>query len=118
MRLTFIQFFILGFASFRITHLIVFDKITAFLRAPFFDEFTMKDEDGNDAVYIAPKKSGVRGWIGELLSCYWCTGIWVSIALFLSALYFPKWAEPVIIIFAIAGVASLIESAVQKWGGE
>ncbi len=29
------------------------------------------------------KGKGLRKWIGELLSCYWCTGVWVS-AFFIS----------------------------------
>ncbi|RLQ97165.1 DUF1360 domain-containing protein [Falsibacillus albus] len=114
MHLTLLQFIILSFASFRLTHLLVFDKITSFIRAPFFEEFMEKDENGKEELYIMPKQSGVRGWIGELLSCYWCTGIWMAIFLFLFAKYVPYIADPVILILAVAGVGAFIESIIQK----
>ncbi|MDQ7860281.1 DUF1360 domain-containing protein [Peribacillus frigoritolerans] len=26
-----------------------------------------------------PKEKGLLGWIGQLLSCFWCVGVWVSL---------------------------------------
>lgn len=103
----------LGLASFRLTRLIVFDKITEPLRRPFFIEIMEGDE-----VYLIPKEKGFRKWIGELLACYWCTGVWASIALVF--LYMSKWvfAELVILILAIAAIASIIEVLVSKWIGQ
>ncbi|SEN15724.1 Protein of unknown function [Mesobacillus persicus] len=104
---------ILGLASFRLTRLIVFDKITEFIRAPFFDEMV----DGEE-VYLVVKPNGIRRWVGELLNCYWCTGIWVSAALFISYFYLPVLLTPVILIFAIAAIASIIETIISTWLGE
>ncbi|WP_153124974.1 DUF1360 domain-containing protein [Peribacillus tepidiphilus] len=108
------HFLLLGLASFRLTRLIVFDKITEFLRSPFFDEVE-EEENGVKEIYFIPKKDGLKGWIGELLSCYWCIGVWVSIILVFSYYFIPSWSGPVITVLAVAGLASFFETAVQNW---
>ncbi|QHE61019.1 DUF1360 domain-containing protein [Rossellomorea vietnamensis] len=115
MQLTFIELFALGLAIFRLTHLLVFDKITEFLRAPFFDEYVEVEENGEEAIYLSPKKGGLKGFIGELLSCYWCTGIWVSGFLYGGYCFFPLYFIPLITILAVAGIAAILEAAVQSW---
>ena len=109
-----LEFILLSLASFRLTRLIVYDKITAFLRKPFFDEVEKKNKKGEVEIYIIPKKSGIKGWIGELLSCYWCTGIWSAIIIVAALFFFPYWSNPVIVVLAVAGLASLIETIVQR----
>ncbi|MFI8577164.1 DUF1360 domain-containing protein [Rossellomorea aquimaris] len=106
---------ILGIAVFRMTHLIVFDKITEFLRSPFFDEVPEMSEDGVEEIFLVPKKGGIKGFIGELLSCYWCTGIWVAVFLYGGNVIFPQFFFPIITVLAVAGVASILEAAVQSW---
>ncbi len=106
--------FLFSLASFRLTRLIVFDKITAFIRSPFHEEIDELDEDGNTVTYIKIKGSGLRSWIGELLSCYWCTGVWCSAFLYLFWLGVPSIAEPIIILLAIAGLAGILETLVSK----
>ena len=115
MKITLLQFLVLSFASFRLTRLVVFDKITEFLRRPFFEEFLEINENGEEEVYLLPKKNGLKGWIGNLLSCYWCTGIWIAACLYLCWLWIPLYSTPIILILAIAGGGALLETAVQHW---
>lgn len=115
MELTFVDLIALGLAIFRLTHLVVFDKITEFLRAPFFDEYVEVEENGEEAIYLSPKKGGLTGFIGELLSCYWCTGIWVSIFLYGGSILFPLYFTPLITLLAVAGIAAILEALVQSW---
>ena len=103
--------FVLSLASFRMTRLIVYDQITLFIRKPFFIEEEM-EEDGE--VYYVPYPRGIRGWIGSLLNCYWCTGMWVTILLYIVYTCVLTETMHVILIFAIAGIAAIIESIVQK----
>ncbi len=100
---------ILSLASFRLTRLIVFDKITERIRSPFFDEVT---EDGE--IYLVPKEKGIRKWIGELLNCYWCTGVWSSALLFIVYVFFPVIGVPLAFILSIAAVAACIETVISK----
>ena len=109
---------IVGLAVFRLTRMIVFDKIMEPLRRPFFTEIEEKDESGKVEIYLIPKEKGFRRWMGELLSCYWCTGFWVS--LFFTFLYMTHSivGEIFIFIFAVAAISSLIEVLVTKWLGK
>ncbi|AZB42401.1 DUF1360 domain-containing protein [Bacillus sp. FJAT-42376] len=98
-----------GLAIFRLTRLVVFDKITDWIRRPFHEEYEVNGE-----IYIKMKGKGWRKWIGELLSCYWCTGMWCTAFLYGSWLLWPAGAEPLICILALAGLAGVIESAVSR----
>lgn len=72
MKLTVLELIIMGLAVFRLTHLIVFDKITEFIRSPFFNEITEADENGLEEVYLVPKEGESEG-LSE--SCYHATGV-------------------------------------------
>lgn len=112
-----LMFFIFSFAVFRLTHLFVYDKITSFIRAPFIEEIQITEEDGTVSTYMKIRETGLRKFFGELLSCYWCTGIWVSALLLLCYEWIPKVAEPIILLLAVAGVAAIIETLVSRWMG-
>lgn len=105
---------VLGLAIFRLTRLIVFDKIMEPFRRPFFTEIEEKDEQGKVEIYLIPKEKGIRSWIGELLSCYWCTGFWVSLCVTLLYMTHSMVGEIFIFIFAVAAVGSLIEVLVSR----
>ncbi|MBM6618190.1 DUF1360 domain-containing protein [Bacillus suaedaesalsae] len=101
-------------ASFRLTRLIVFDEITSIIRRPFHEEVVETDEDGMTNTYLVIKGNGLRKWFGELISCYWCTGIWSSAILYGGWSIWPTVMETVMIILAIAGAASIIETIVLR----
>ncbi|WP_415761303.1 DUF1360 domain-containing protein [Priestia megaterium] len=108
--MTWIYLTLFVFATFRLTRLIVFDKITAFIRKPFHKIVEDQDEEGNRITYLEIKGKGLRRWIGELLSCYWCTGIWCAVGIYFSYVAVPDIAIPIITILAIAGCAGIVES--------
>ncbi|MED4403236.1 DUF1360 domain-containing protein [Metabacillus fastidiosus] len=112
--LTFLYLIIFSLAVFRLTRLFVFDKITEFIRRPFHNEVEEMNENGNVETYIEIKGNGLRAWIGELLSCYWCTGVWCSAFLYGIWLIWPSITEPLLIILAVAGAAGMIETIVTK----
>ncbi|MGM7636165.1 DUF1360 domain-containing protein [Bacillus sp. Hm123] len=113
MDMTVLEMLIFILASFRLTRLMVFDEITELLRRPFFVEVMEKTGNGELETFIVPKEKGVVGFLGRLLSCYWCTGVWVAAFWVLFYFCFPLIAEPLLLIFAIAGGAALVETVVQ-----
>jgi hypothetical protein len=115
MNIDLLTFIVLGLACFRLTRLIVFDKITESLRQPFFDEIAEENEDGAVEVYYLPKSTPIKKFIGELLSCYWCTGVWISAAVITGYFFLPALFVPIILVFAVAGLAAILESVVQLW---
>jgi hypothetical protein len=109
-----LNFLMLIFASFRLTRLIVYDTLTEFLRRPFHNTVEEVLPDGKTESYIEIKGTGIRYWIGELLSCHWCTGFWSTVIVYSSYLLWPRYAIPVITILAIAGCASIIQTSLEK----
>ncbi len=114
MDFSFMELIVLALASFRLTRLVVYDTITNFIRKPFSEETQELNEKGEIETYIILKKGGIRGFIGELLNCYWCMGVWSSIILIIIYCLFPLIANPIILVLAVAGLAALIETIVQR----
>ncbi|APH68065.1 sporulation protein YjcA [Bacillus spizizenii] len=115
MVINWLSLFLLSLAVFRLARLLVFDTIMAPLRSLFHEEKEEKDADGNIETYIVIKGTGVRAFIGELLSCYWCTGVWCAGFLILCQALIPQIAQWLILLLAIAGLAGIIETLVSKW---
>lgn len=103
MEISWMAFTMIVLASYRLTHLIVFDKITEFIRNPFLIKKKISDKETK----MIPKSS-----IGYLLTCYWCTGIWCAILLGGLYLWIPSIAQYIIFILAIAGGQAILESFV------
>ena len=89
----------LALGTFRLVHLLTYDKIFGLVRALFMD--------GKEAKL----KKATRGWrrlICEFFECIWCTGIWS--ALFAVTVYLlGTWGRFTIIVLAVAGLGSLFQ---------
>lgn len=109
-----LSFVVFALASFRLTRLFVFDTITAPFRRLFHEEQEEVNEQGEVETYIIIKGEGLRSWVGELLSCYWCTGIWCTAALLLIYILFPVISMWLNLLLAIAAAAGIIEAIVSK----
>ncbi|MCY8473081.1 DUF1360 domain-containing protein [Bacillus halotolerans] len=106
-HLSWLTFFMLILASYRLTHLIVFDKITEFIRKPFMKKKRTVDANGHMNEKNVPASN-----FGYMLNCYWCAGVWCAILIGLGYLFLPDIAVPVIFILSIAGAQAILESAV------
>ncbi|MDQ6595998.1 DUF1360 domain-containing protein [Bacillus salipaludis] len=104
--ISWITYIMLILASYRLTHLIVFDKITEFIRKPFMKKVEVETEEG------IKLKEVPASMFGYLLKCYWCAGVWSAILLGGAYLLFPKITFVFIFIFSIAGGQSIIETFV------
>lgn len=98
---------LLALASFRITRLVVYDKITRWFRELFADSYEF-EENGIRYVAVRPFGSGLRHTIGDLLQCPWCIGFWGALATCTAYVLFP-WAWFVILFLAVAGAGSLLQ---------
>ncbi|MGE5675020.1 MAG: DUF1360 domain-containing protein [Mycobacterium leprae] len=83
-----LELLLLILASFRLTHLIVFDGITEPIR-----EFLAN-----------------RPFLGPLVQCHWCMGVWVSGFLLLLHFLWPPVGNVLILLLAVAGGQALLES--------
>ncbi|GEL76233.1 DUF1360 domain-containing protein [Tenuibacillus multivorans] len=105
--LNWLTYLMIILASYRFTHLIVFDKITEFIRKPFLKKKKVQDEEGHEETKEVPTSK-----FGYLLNCYWCAGVWSAIFIALGYLYIPDLALPIIFILSIAGAQSILETFV------
>ncbi|HVZ76328.1 MAG TPA: DUF1360 domain-containing protein [Candidatus Paceibacterota bacterium] len=106
------DFLIMALAAFRITRLIVYDKIARWFR----ELFVMRREverNGKTYVEIHPYPRGFRHTIYDLLQCPWCIGIWAGLIVIVCYFIFV-WAWSVILFLAIAGVGTLL----QLWANQ
>lgn len=105
-EISWMMFIMIILASYRFTHLIVFDKITEFIRNSFLIKKVVVEEGHKKTKKVPDSK------LGYLLNCYWCTGIWSAIIFGLGYLLYPGIFIPAIFIFAIAGGQTIIETFV------
>jgi hypothetical protein len=90
---------LISLAIFRLVRLFSYDVITQFIRDWF----------------VGARENSFGHTLGALLNCPWCTGLWFS--WFVVFFYFAlPYSWPVIIILALAGVASLIQ-VLSNWIG-
>jgi len=93
------DFLLIALATFRLIRLVSYDIITAFIR-----DFLGTYEKGT---FLRP--------LGSLINCPWCSGLWF--AFFVTFFYFASpFAWFVILILAIAGVASMFQLTANLLG--
>jgi len=128
-----LELVVLALAAYRITRFLVRDSLIGFgpdsgsamsVRVDRFAYFGAADDgpDGTD-------RSWLRGKIGDLVTCMWCLGFWVSAAVYLVwtgtapvlepadwARAWEAWnltAQDVVAIFAVAGAQGYISSRIN-----
>lgn len=117
---------ILIFAAYRITRFFVEDSLLGFgpnsesrmsVRVDRFAYFDETDEDVQNGERVDGEgRTWLREKVGDLLTCTYCLGFWISAAVYLSfVLATDSWdlAEPVvhgISVFAVAGGQGFLNS--------
>lgn len=107
--LSLMDFIVLSLAAYRLTHLLVFDKIFE----PIRNFFVKRDFSGPIPSYTL-QGGLIRSYMGKLLICPWCAGIWVSGFLTLACWKFYETAIWICYWLAAAAVLSLIETFWMK----
>lgn len=100
---------LVALAVFRVTRLLVYDKITRWFRELFMHRRTIPATGSSPAyVELMAYSSGPLRTIYELLRCPWCIGVWAALVV-VYAYFMYNWAWYVILILAIAGAASWLQ---------
>lgn len=97
---------VLAFAAYRATRIFTKDSITSDLRARLY-AWAWNDDHGQAADPIA--RSPMRTYVYEGLTCSFCLGVWVSLALYLLWRHAPD-ARGLIVVLAVAGGQALLAS--------
>ena len=102
-ELTALDFTLITLATYRLIRLVVYDRITAFIREQFWDARVLKTK-----IELVKPASGPRRTIADLLSCPWCFGVWAAAFVTFCYLLTPYAFFPVLFM-ALAGVATFIQ---------
>lgn len=97
-----------GMAVYRGADLISTETVTQVLRAPFVD----LEKVGHGAKEI-PKKEGLVGSIGDLVTCPSCTGAWLGALLVYGYLLWPQLFSVIIFTIAVSGLERFFRRSVQ-----
>lgn len=87
-----------GLAAFRLTRLVVDDTITDKARSL---TLTTAERIGG---------SSASDFAADLLSCYWCAGMWVSAGVVCARTCAPRMWRPVAATLALSAIAGLLGS--------
>ncbi|MGB9385760.1 MAG: DUF1360 domain-containing protein [Pseudolabrys sp.] len=90
---------LLGLATFRLIHLISYDRVLDFARV------LVMDSEGSRL------KAADRGWrrvVCELMECLWCAGLW-SALIVVTAYAMGNWGRLGTLLLAVAGLGSLLQ---------
>lgn len=97
-------------SAYRITHLVVFDKVFEPIRNLFVRRHYLAHEYGGFHVFFELQGGKVRRFIGQIMNCFWCAGVWVSAVVVALYVFGPTWITWVYIALAAAGVIGIIET--------
>lgn len=105
---------LMAFAAFRLTRLVVYDKIMRWFRELFVQKHEF-EKGGEMWIELVPYKSGLLATLHDLLGCPWCVGFW-SALIIAFVYYIFAWSWFVIFFLALAGAGSLIQLAANAIG--
>ncbi len=97
-------------ATFRLTRLFVYDKITAFFREQFLDVV-----EGREGMALVKPEKGPRRTLADLFSCPWCIGMWAAGTVTFFYLLTP-YAFFVILMLAIGALGTLLQLVANMIG--
>lgn len=105
---------LLGLATNKLSRLITKDAVTTPLRAPFTE---FEEHGGPAELNEAPRGSGLRHSLGEMLSCPFCADVWVATGLTAANVLAPRFGRVVTAGLAAVGIADYLQfgySAAQQ----
>jgi Protein of unknown function (DUF1360) len=96
-----------GLASYKIGRLVAKDEVTSWMRAP-----VTRDEDAQK-----PEREGMARALGELVTCPYCIGLWVSAGLTGALVVRPRETRLVTTVFGAQAVADFVNAAFVRVRG-
>jgi Protein of unknown function (DUF1360) len=105
-----------GLAAHKFTRLLARSSVASPVRAPF-TEFAGPAGSG-EHVEAARGDHGVRHTVGELLTCPFCLGVWVSTAYVGGLMLAPRTTRTVAAVFAVTGVSDFLQHAYARLRGD
>jgi hypothetical protein len=97
-----------GIATHKVSRLLARDKVTSFLRAPFT---RYQEPAGHGELEEAPRGTGLRYAVGELLVCPYCLAQWVAAGFGVGLVAAPRATRLVAGIYAAETLSDFLQLA-------
>lgn len=99
---------LLGIATFRMSRLIVADRVTSVFRKPVVEEGV--GEEQLEGVTQKPKEEGgMVQAVGELVTCPWCVSVWAGAFNVYLLTMFPRVGRLFLLVMSSSGIAHLLD---------
>jgi hypothetical protein len=98
-------------ATYKLSRLLAKDPVTSPLRAPFT---SYRGTTGPAELDEEVRGQGVQKTVGELVTCPFCTGVWVATGLTAGLVFLPRTTRTVMSAFAALAGADLLQF-VHAW---
>lgn len=98
---------LIGIATYRLSRLISYDRVTSVLRRPFVEEG--RGEESLEGTKQQPKGIGLQRALGELLTCSWCTSIWSGTFNVAAYTIFPRVGRLFLMVLAASGISEILD---------
>ncbi|WP_193609423.1 DUF1360 domain-containing protein [Nocardioides lijunqiniae] len=95
-----------GVATHKLTRLLSHSSVASPLRAPFTQ---FEEAAGSGEHTESPRGHGVRHTVGELLTCPFCLGVWVSTAYVAGLVVAPRAARTVSAALTVSAVSDTLQ---------
>ena len=93
---------LLGVAAHKLSFVVSNDAVTSVIRAPFTER---QEKESPKSVDEKPRGKGLRRSIGELLSCQFCLGMWLSSFFTYGLVLAPRVTRLIATVFAVVTVS-------------
>jgi hypothetical protein len=108
-HLSFLKLLILGLAAYRLANIVSNEPVTKPLRAPFVNEVFRNGKEIEQ-----PKEEGFLGFIGGLIYCPSCSGVWLSTALVYCYVFWPAQTLIVALFLALSGTERILARVLER----
>jgi hypothetical protein len=95
-----------GVATHKLSRLLAKDKVTSFARAPFTE---LQEPGGPAELEERPRGSGLRRAVGELVSCPYCLGLWISAGFNVGLVTAPRTTRFVASIMTVLTISDFLQ---------
>lgn len=93
---------LLGVATHKVSLVVAKDAVTMPLRAPFTE---LKEKQSPKSVEEEPRGKGLRRSVGELITCQFCSGMWLASFFTYGLILAPRVTRLIATIFAVVTVS-------------
>ena len=102
---------LLGLAAQKVSRVVTKSRVMSVLRAPFTK---YEGPAGSGEVEERPRGRGIRRAVGELISCPFCMGTWITCSAIAGLVSRPRLTRSLAAIFAVSSVADFAQQIYCK----